>query len=148
VTRARRTLGQKLGREPTAEEIAKEAGVEPKRVLELADLVEDPVSLETPIGDGDSLYADVIEDEGSDRPEDVTTQHLQEAEVQEALTHLNDRARRVLELRYGLAGEPPRSLEEVGRVLGVTRERVRQLEANAFRELQAAAPELKQYLRT
>jgi RNA polymerase primary sigma factor len=148
VTRARRTLGQKLGREPTAEEIAKEAGVEPKRVLELADLVEDPVSLETPIGDGDSLYADVIEDEGSDRPEDVTTQHLQEAEVQEALTHLNDRARRVLELRYGLAGEPPRSLEEVGRVLGVTRERVRQLEANAFRELQAAAPELKHYLRT
>jgi RNA polymerase primary sigma factor len=148
VTRARRTLGQKLGREPTAEEVAKEAGVEPKRVLELMDLVEDPVSLETPIGDGDSLYADVIEDEGSDRPEDVTTQHLQEAEVQEALTHLNDRARRVLELRYGLAGEPPRSLEEVGRVLGVTRERVRQLEANAFRELQAAAPELKQYLRT
>jgi RNA polymerase primary sigma factor len=148
VTRARRTLGQKLGREPTAEEVAKEAGVEPKRVLELMDLVEDPVSLETPIGDGDSLYADVIEDEGSDRPEDVTTQHLQEAEVQEALTHLNDRARRVLELRYGLAGEPPRSLEEVGRVLGVTRERVRQLEANAFRELQAAAPELKHYLRT
>ncbi len=56
--------------------------------------------------------------------------------------------RRVLELRYGLAGEPPRSLEEVGRVLGVTRERVRQLEANAFRELQAAAPGLKHYLRT
>jgi RNA polymerase primary sigma factor len=148
VTRARRTLGQKLGREPTTEEVAKEAGVEPKRVLDLMDLVEDPVSLETPIGDGDSLYADVIEDEGSDRPEDVTTQHLREAEVQEALTHLNDRARRVLELRYGLAGEPPRSLEEVGKVLGVTRERVRQLEANAFRELQAAAPGLKHYLRT
>jgi RNA polymerase primary sigma factor len=147
VTRARRTLGQKLGREPTAEEVAKEAGVEPKRVLELMDLIEDPVSLETPIGDGDSLYADVIEDEGSDRPEDVTSRHLREAEVQEALTHLNERARRVLELRYGLAGEPPRSLEEVGRVLGVTRERVRQLEANAFRELQAAAPELKHYLR-
>lgn len=148
VTRARRTLGQKLGREPTAEEVAKEAGVEPKRVLDLMELVEDPISLETPIGDGDSLYADVIEDEGSDRPEEVTSQHLREAEVQEALTHLNDRARRVLELRYGLAGEPPRSLEEVGRVLGVTRERVRQLEANAFRELQAAAPSLKHYLRT
>ena len=148
VTRARRALGQKLGREPTPEEVAKEAGVEPKRVRDLMELVEDPVSLETPIGDGDSLYADVIEDEGSYRPEDVTTQHLREAEVQEALTHLNDRARRVLELRYGLAGEPPRSLEEVGRVLGVTRERVRQLEANAFRELQAAAPGLKHYLRT
>lgn len=148
VTRARRTLGQKLGREPTPEEVAKEAGVEPKRVRDLMELVEDPVSLETPIGDGDSLYADVVEDEGSDRPEEVTTQHLREAEVQEALTHLNDRARHVLELRYGLAGEPPRSLEEVGKVLGVTRERVRQLEANAFRELQNAAPGLKHYLRT
>jgi len=148
VTRARRALGQKLGREPTPEEIAKEAGVEPKRVRDLMELVEDPVSLETPIGDGDSLYADVVEDEGSDRPEEVTTQHLREAEVQEALTHLNDRARRVLELRYGLAGEPPRSLEEVGKVLGVTRERVRQLEANAFRELQNAAPGLRHYLRT
>jgi RNA polymerase primary sigma factor len=148
VTRARRTLSQKLGREPTPEEVAKEAGVEPKRVRDLMELVEDPVSLETPIGDGDSLYADVVEDEGSDRPEEVTTQHLREAEVQEALTHLNDRARHVLELRYGLAGEPPRSLEEVGKVLGVTRERVRQLEANAFRELQNAAPALKHYLRT
>lgn len=148
VTRTRRTLGQKLGREPTPEEVAKEAGVEPKRVRDLMELVEDPVSLETPIGDGDSLYADVVEDEGSDRPDEVTTQHLREAEVQEALTHLNDRARRVLELRYGLAGGPPRSLEEVGKVLGVTRERVRQLEANAFRELQNAAPGLKHYLRT
>jgi RNA polymerase primary sigma factor len=148
IARARRSLGQKLGREPTPEEVAKEAEVDLKRVHDLMELVEDPISLETPIGDGDSLYADVIEDEGSDRPEEVATQHLREAEVQEALTHLNDRARRVLELRYGLAGEPPRSLEEVGKVLGVTRERVRQLEANAFRELQNAAPGLKHYLRT
>jgi RNA polymerase primary sigma factor len=148
ITRARRSLGQKLGREPTNEEIAAEAGVEPKRVADLLDLIEDPVSLETPIGDGDSMYADVIEDVAADQPELVTAERLRDAEVQQALAGLSERARRVLELRYGLAGEPSRSLEEVGRVLGVTRERVRQLEANAFRELQAAAPDLRQYLRT
>jgi len=94
------------------------------------------------------MYADVIEDPGADLPEQVTADQLRNTEVQQALAGLSDRARRVLELRYGLAGEPSRSLEEVGRVLGVTRERVRQLEANAFRELQAAAPDLRQYLRT
>ncbi len=147
VTRARRNLGQKLGREPNPQEIAKETGLEPKRVADLLELVEDPVSLETPIGDGDSLYADVIEDEASELPEDVTAEHLRRAEVREALAGLNARQRTVLELRYGLAGEPGRSLEEVGRILGVTRERVRQLESNAFRELQARAPGLRHYLR-
>jgi RNA polymerase primary sigma factor len=77
----------------------------------------------------------------------VTADHLRRAEVQEALEGLSERQRQVLELRYGLAGGNPRSLEEVGKVLGVTRERVRQLESNAFRELQSRAPELRHYLR-
>jgi RNA polymerase primary sigma factor len=148
MTKARRALAQKLGRDPTPEEIATAMGVEPAQVERLLDLVEEPVSLETPVGDGDSIYSDLIEDLSSDQPEAVTADRLQEAEVQAALERLNDRARRVLELRYGLNGESPRSLEEVGKVLGVTRERVRQLESSAFRELQARSPGLKLYLRT
>ena len=105
------------------------------------------MSLETPVGDGDSVYSDLIEDYGSDQPETVTTDRMRDDEMERALAHLNPRMQRVLELRYGLHGESPRSLEEVGKVLGVTRERVRQLEANAFRELQSVAPDLRLYLR-
>jgi RNA polymerase primary sigma factor len=147
VTRARRMLTQRLGRDPTAEELAVETEFPAKRVTDLLELVEDPVSLETPVGDGDSVYSDLIEDRGSDQPEQVTTERMRDDEVERALTHLNPRMRRVLELRYGLHGESPRSLEEVGKVLGVTRERVRQLESNAFRELQSVAPDLRLYLR-
>ena len=148
MTRAKRSLTQKLGREPTTEEIAKETGFEPTRIAELLDLVEDPVSLETPVGDGDSIYSDLIEDISSQQPEDAAAEQLRRREVEDAIADLNPRVRRVLELRYGLAGEHPRSLEEVGRALGVTRERVRQLESSAFRELQSTAPGLKLYLRT
>jgi RNA polymerase primary sigma factor len=147
MTRARRVLAQQLARDPTPEEIGAKAGLEPARVLELVELVEDPVSLETPVGDGDSVYGDMIEDSRADQPESVATEHLRSAELSDALGKLNDRMRRVLELRYGLNGERPRSLEDVGAVLGVTRERVRQLEASAFRELQAEAPGLRLYLR-
>jgi RNA polymerase primary sigma factor len=148
VTRARRLLTQTLGRDPLPEEIAGEAGFPPKRVTELLELIEDPVSLETPVGEGDSIYGDLLEDPSAAQPEAVTAEHLREAEVAEALAKLNPRMRRVIELRYGLAGERPRSLEEVGSMLGVTRERVRQLEASAFRELQAHAPALRLYLRS
>jgi RNA polymerase primary sigma factor len=148
VTRARRLLTQRLGREPVIEEIATEAGFEPARVTELLELVEDPVSLETPVGDGDSLYGDLLEDLKAAQPESATAERLRETEVSEALAALGPRMRQVIELRYGLgAGGKPRSLEEVGRLLGVTRERVRQLEASAFRELQARAPGLRLYLR-
>jgi RNA polymerase primary sigma factor len=147
VMRARRTLTQKLGRDPLIAEIAAEAGLEPKRVTDLFELVEDPVSLDTPVGDGDSIYGDLIEDLNSEQPEAVTAEKLREAEIVEALGNLNPRMRQVLELRYGLNGDRPRSLEEVGGLLGVTRERIRQLEASAFRELQAHAPALRLYLR-
>lgn len=145
--RARRVLAQRLNREPLNHEIAAEAGLEESRVEELIDLIEDPVSLETPVGDGDSMYGDLIEDENADLPEEVAAMRLQSVELIEAISHLNERMQRVLDLRYGLSSGKPRSLEEVGQALGVTRERVRQLEARALRELLAVAPDLKFYLR-
>ena len=146
--RARRQLAQKLNREPTEEELAKESGFTDKRVQELLDLVEDPVSLETPVGDGESMYADLIEDVNSERPDETTSHKLRRTELAEALLRLNPRMRRVLSLRFGLDGEPPQTLEEVGAGLGITRERVRQLESRALRELRAVAPDLELYLRS
>src|SRR5512132_474883 len=146
--RARRQLAQKLNREPTTEELAKESGFTEKRVEELLDLVEDPVSLETPVGDGESMYADLIEDINSERPDETTSHKLRRKELAEALLRLNPRMRRVLSLRFGLNGEPPQTLEEVGIGLGITRERVRQLESRALRELRTVAPDLELYLRS
>jgi RNA polymerase primary sigma factor len=146
--RARRQLAQKLNREPTMEELAKESGFPEKRVRELLDLVEDPVSLETPVGDGESMYADLIEDVHSERPDESTSKKLSQTELAEALQRLNPRMRRVLALRFGLDGEAPQTLEEVGAGLGITRERVRQLESRALRELRAVAPDLELYLRS
>jgi RNA polymerase primary sigma factor len=147
VMRARRVLTQKLNRDPLPEEIAKESGFELKRVQELLDLVEDPVSLETPVGDGDSIYSDMLEDVNSEQPDVVLADLLRSVELQGALDKLSERMRHVLELRFGLSGKAPQTLEEVGTELGVTRERVRQLESRALRELQLAAPDLKLYLR-
>jgi RNA polymerase primary sigma factor len=146
--RARRQLAQKLNREPTEVELAKESGFPEKRVRELLDLVEDPVSLETPVGDGESLYGDLIEDLHSDQPDDVTAQRLRSRELATAIGRLNPRMRKVLALRFGLDGEQPQTLEEVGAGLGITRERVRQLESRALRELRLAAPDLELYLRS
>jgi RNA polymerase primary sigma factor len=147
VMRARRILTQKLNRDPLPEELAKESGLEPKRVRELLDLVEDPVSLETPVGDGDSMYGDMLEDINSEQPDAALADLLRGVELLAALESLNERMRHVLELRFGLNGQIPKTLEEVGSELGVTRERVRQLESRALRELQAAAPDLRLYLR-
>jgi RNA polymerase primary sigma factor len=146
--RARRQLAQKYNREPTEKELAKESGFPEKRVRELLDLVEDPVSLETPVGDGESMYADLIEDVHSERPDESTSKKLRGSELAEALLLLNPRMQRVLSLRFGLNGESPQTLEEVGAGLGITRERVRQLESRALRELRAVAPDLELYLRT
>ena len=147
ISRARRVLTQKLNRDPLPAEIAQEAGFEVKRVIELLDLVEHPVSLETPVGDGESVYGDMLEDVNSEQPELVLSDRLRFAELEQALGCLNPRMRQVLELRFGLSGRPPCTLEEVGTALGVTRERVRQLESRALRELQSVAPSLRAYLR-
>ena len=146
--RARRVLTQKLNRDPTVEEVAAESGFPERRIRELLGLVEDPVSLKTPVGDGESLYADLIEDTKSDQPDAATALKLRSRELADALEHLNPRMRRVLTLRFGLDGSTPHTLEEVGSVLGITRERVRQLESRALRELRAVAPDLELYLRT
>jgi RNA polymerase primary sigma factor len=145
--RARRVLSQKLNRDPTVDELAAESGFPPERVQELLELVEDPVSLETPVGDGESMYADLIEDVNSDQPDETTAKRLRSRELALALERLNPRMRHVLVLRFGLDGKQPKTLEEVGAGLGITRERVRQLESRALRELRAVAPDLELYLR-
>jgi RNA polymerase primary sigma factor len=147
VTRARRVLAQKLNRDPLPAEIAAESGLPLTRVHELLDLVEDPVSLQTPVGEGDSMYADMLEDTNADRPDAALSELLRGTELEAALGRLSDRSRSVLELRFGLTRDKPSTLEEVGAELGVTRERVRQLETRALRELATVAPELRLYLR-
>ena len=148
VTKARRLLGQKLNRDPSIDEIALEIGITPERVQELLDLVQDPVSLETPIGDGESMVSDLIPDQSAAQPETMTADRARAFELLVALSKLQPRQRRVVVERFGLDGVKPRTLEEVGSNLGITRERVRQLEARALRELRAFAPGLELYLRT
>jgi RNA polymerase primary sigma factor len=144
--RSRRQLAQKLNRDPSIEEIAKDSGFPVERVRELFDLVEDPVSLETPVGDGESSVADMIEDTNSEAPDTATNAQARSAELASALERLNPRMRHVVMRRFGLDGKPPQTLEEVGTDLGITRERVRQLETRALRELRMVAPGLQLYL--
>jgi RNA polymerase primary sigma factor len=148
VMRARRILSQKLNREPVLREIAKEAGFPESKVRDLLELIEDPISLETPVGDGESVYSDLIEDKNADLPEDTTAEGMRSRELAKALALLNPRMRLVIAQRFGLDGQTPKTLEQVGSELGITRERVRQLEARALRELRSHAPELFLYLRT
>src|SRR6266581_1227001 len=145
--RARRQLAQKFNREPTLAELARETQQSEERVRELLELVENPVSLDTPVGDGESLYGDLIEDVNALAPHEETAVQARTKELAGALEQLNPRMQRVLSLRFGLGGEPPQTLEEVGTELGITRERVRQLETRALRELRLAAPGLEHYLR-
>jgi RNA polymerase primary sigma factor len=145
--RARRQLAQKFNREPTLAELARETQQSEERVRELLELMETPVSLETPVGDGESLYGDLIEDVHSLAPHEQSAQQARGRELAGALEQLNPRMRRVLSLRFGLDGESPQTLEEVGTQLGITRERVRQLETRALRELRQANPGLEHYLR-
>jgi RNA polymerase primary sigma factor len=144
--RSRRFLAQKLNRDPSVEEIAKDSGFPVERVRELFDLVEDPVSLETPVGDGESSVADMIEDVNSEAPDTATNAHARSVELGLALERLNPRMRHVVLRRFGLDGQAPQTLEEVGNDLGITRERVRQLETRALRELRMVAPGLQIYL--
>ena len=148
VTRARRTLGQKLNRDPTVEEIAVEADFTLARVEMLLELVQDHVSLDTPVGDGESVMSDLIEDVNAIAPEVETSEKLRSSELAVALLRLNPRQQRVLTERFGLDGGRPKTLEEVGVILGITRERVRQLETRALRELRTVAPSLETYLRS
>jgi len=138
MTRVQRQLVQEFGREPTAEEISEkmEGALSPERIREIQRIALEPVSLETPIGEeDDSRLGDFIADADAQSPEEYTTKSLLKEELYEIMKDLTDREERVLRLRYGLDDNRPRTLEEVGREFGVTRERIRQIEAKAIRKL-------------
>src|SRR4029078_11806472 len=128
VTRARRTLGQKLNGAPSVGEIAHEAGFTPAKVEQLLELVQDHVSLDTPIGDGESVMSDLIEDLNAPAPESETSEYFRSSELAKAMLRLNPRQQRVLTERFGLEDGKPKTLEEVGVLLGITREPLAQLE--------------------
>ena len=146
--RTRRQLAQKLNREPTISELAHATGETEERISDLLEYVDVPMSLDSPLGDGESRQGDLIEDVNAPRPDKEAADLHQATELAQALDRLDPRMRDVLTLRFGLDGGSQQTLEEVGAVIGVTRERVRQLEGRALRELRAIAPELELYLRS
>ncbi|MCH5151452.1 MAG: RNA polymerase sigma factor RpoD [Clostridiales bacterium] len=147
--RAQRTLLQELGREPTPEEIAEYMGVSPEKVVEIQKIAQDPVSLETPIGEEeDSHLVDFIEDTKAAPPSDVAAQTMLREQLIQALHKLTPREEKVIRLRYGLDDGKQRTLEEVGKEFNVTRERIRQIEAKALRKLRSPtkSKKLRDYL--
>ena len=136
LVRVSRRLLQELGREPNDEEIADEMGITPEKVREITKVSQDPVSLETPIGEEeDSHLGDFVEDKEATAPSDAASLTMLRTEVEDILDTLTPRERRVLQLRFGLIDGHQRTLEEVGKRFGVTRERIRQIEAKALRKL-------------
>jgi RNA polymerase primary sigma factor len=149
LARTRRDLQQTLGREPTDEEIGQELGITAERVREIVKVAQDPVSLETPIGEEeDSHLGDFVEDKEAPSPSEAASLTMLRNEVDEILDTLTPRERRALQLRFGLIDGQQRTLEEVGKRFGVTRERVRQIEAKALRKLRhpSRSKKLKDYL--
>ncbi|MDD4832619.1 MAG: RNA polymerase sigma factor RpoD [Clostridia bacterium] len=147
--RISRSLLQELGREPTPEEIAKEMGITPEKVMEIQKIAQDPVSLETPIGEEeDSHLVDFIEDDKTVAPSDVAAYTMLREQLITVLHKLTPREEMVLRLRYGIDDGKPRTLEEVGKEFNVTRERIRQIEAKALRKLRnpSRSKKLKDYL--
>ena len=147
--RAQRTLLQELGREPTPEEIAEYMGITPEKVVEIQKIAQDPVSLETPIGEEeDSHLVDFIEDTKATPPSDVAAQAMLREQLIQALHKLTPREEKVIRLRYGLDDGRQRTLEEVGKEFNVTRERIRQIEAKALRKLRnpTKSKKLRDYL--
>jgi RNA polymerase primary sigma factor len=136
LVRVQRQLLQDLGREPLPEEIAREMELSPEKVREILKVSQEPVSLETPIGEEeDSHLGDFIEDSGAVVPVDAAAFKLLQEQLEEVLDDLNTREKRVIQLRFGLLDGQPRTLEEVGRVFGVTRERIRQIESKTLSKL-------------
>ena len=134
--RISRQLLQELGREPTSEEIAKEMGITVEKVREIKKISQDPVSLETPIGEEeDSHLGDFIPDDDVPAPVEAAAYSMLKEQLMEVLDTLSDREKKVLMLRFGLEDGRPRTLEEVGKEFNVTRERIRQIEAKALRKL-------------
>lgn len=147
--RIQRQLLQDLGREPTPEEIGAEMDMPTEKVREILKIAQEPVSLETPIGEeDDSHLGDFIEDQDATSPEDHASYELLKEQLESVLDTLTDREENVLRLRFGLDDGRTRTLEEVGKVFGVTRERIRQIEAKALRKLRhpSRSKQLKDFL--
>ncbi len=147
--RVQRQLLQDLGREPTPEEIGEEMDLTPEKVREILKIAQEPVSLETPIGEeDDSHLGDFIEDQDATSPSDNAAYELLKEQLEDVLDTLTDREENVLRLRFGLDDGRTRTLEEVGKVFGVTRERIRQIEAKALRKLRhpSRSKRLKDFL--
>jgi RNA polymerase primary sigma factor len=147
--RVSRQLLQELGREPTPEEIAKEMNIPEDKVREIMKIAQEPVSLETPIGEEeDSHLGDFIPDEEALAPSEAAAFTLLKEQLMDVLDTLTDREEKVLRLRFGLDDGRARTLEEVGKVFDVTRERIRQIEAKALRKLRhpSRSKKLKDYL--
>jgi RNA polymerase primary sigma factor len=147
--RVQRQLLQDLGREPTPEEIAEEMDLTPEKVREILKIAQEPVSLETPIGEeDDSHLGDFIEDQEATSPSEHAAYELLKEQLEDVLDTLTDREENVLRLRFGLDDGRTRTLEEVGKVFGVTRERIRQIEAKALRKLRhpSRSKRLKDFL--
>ena len=148
LTRTTRFLVQELGRDPTPAEIGKEMGISEDKVREIQKIAQDPVSLETPIGEEeDSHLGDFLEDSHAASPQEQATTTMLKEELMSVLETLTPREQAVIRLRYGIDGSHPRTLEEVGKRFGVTRERIRQIEAKALRKLRnpARSKRLKSY---
>lgn len=149
LVRIQRQLLQSLGREPTPEEIAEELGLTPERVREIQKISQEPVSLETPIGEEeDSQLGDFIEDDAAVVPPDAASFSMLQEQLAKTLEGLAERERKVITLRFGLEDGHPRTLEEVGREFGVTRERIRQIESKTLAKLRhpSRSQKLKDYL--
>lgn len=149
LVRIQRQLLQSLGREPTPEEIAEEMGLTPERVREIQKISQEPVSLETPIGEEeDSQLGDFIEDDAAVAPPDAASFTMLQEQLSKTLDGLAERERKVISLRFGLEDGHPRTLEEVGREFGVTRERIRQIESKTLAKLRhpSRSQKLKDYL--
>ena len=149
LSRYQRQLTLELNREPTDEELAKKMGMSPDKVREVIKIVQDPVSLETPIGEEeDSHLGDFVPDESNMSPEDFTIHEMLKEEIGDVLLTLTEREEQVLRLRFGLDDGSPKTLEEVGQMFGVTRERIRQIEAKALRKLRhpSRSRKLKDFL--
>jgi RNA polymerase primary sigma factor len=140
VARAKRQLMQQLNREPTFEEIGELVEMPPAKVEEILKLGQEPVSLEAPVGtdEGDASLGDFIEDSAGERPLEIVANRMRDADLQRVLESLPWRERRVIELRYGLAAEGPLTLEDIGKEVGVTRERVRQIESKTLAMLKSS----------
>jgi RNA polymerase primary sigma factor len=136
ILRVSRRLVQEKGTEPTSEDIAKELDMDPDKVNEILKASQDPISLEAPIGEEQDLnLADLIEDQNAESPQNSASKNLLKAQISEVLETLSPRERQVIEYRFGINDSRPRTLEEVGQTFGVTRERIRQIEAKALRKL-------------